>query len=93
MSTQNFNMETFTNSFENVDTRTTLREKLTILDISSDWELKEAWMDGDEYLVISGPTTPDVAHELDESPTSPLSLELTVLDGDTGETLTYMEVQ
>ena len=82
----------FVSRIENPDARTTVREKLTVLDVSSDWSIYMDELNGEQHLVIEGPTTPVQLEYLVDDPQVPLSHTFKFVDGASNTTYNYLGV-
>lgn len=92
MAIQQSNVPTFPSRIDNPDIRTLVREKLTLLDVTSRYELTTETDANGEILVVTGPDTPTVITELDQDDDVPLALSAEYLDGTTGRKVTELTV-
>lgn len=86
------NVPSFTHRIADHDARTELREQLTVLDVSCDFELSTETRRGQTYLLVAGRGNAGIVDDLAEDDALPLSYSQTYIDGETGATVTELEV-
>lgn len=86
------NVPTLTSRIANPDIRTLVNEKLTLVDVTSRYELTTESDDSGELLVVTGPDTPTIVAELVQDDNVPLGLSAEYIDGATGQKVTELKV-